>query len=74
VFAQRVLAITEDVMFRWRLMVAQGRKVGHTYLQPDLTIAATAFHHSSTLVMRDGHDHKRTGIRLYNPWTDLPPP
>jgi predicted nucleic acid-binding protein len=47
-FAQRILAITEDIMFRWRLMVEDGRKAGHTFSQPDLIIAATAFHHGLT--------------------------
>ena len=44
-FEQRVLAITEDIMFKWRLMVEEGRKVGHTFSQPDLIIAATGQHH-----------------------------
>jgi predicted nucleic acid-binding protein len=30
-FEQRVLAITEDVMFKWRLLVEDGRKSGHTF-------------------------------------------
>jgi mannose-6-phosphate isomerase-like protein (cupin superfamily) len=41
-FEQRVLAISEDVMFKWRLLVEDGRKAGHTFSQPDLIIAATA--------------------------------
>ena len=41
-FEQRVLAITEDIMFKWRLLVEDGRKAGHTFSQPDLIIAATA--------------------------------
>ena len=35
-FEQRVLPISEDVMFKWRLMVEEGRKAGHTFSQPDL--------------------------------------
>lgn len=41
-FQQRVLPVTEDIMFRWRLLVEDGRKTGHTLSQPDLIIAATA--------------------------------
>ena len=52
-FEQRVLAITEDVMFKWRLLVEDGRKAGHTFSQPDLIIAATALHHGLTVVSRD---------------------
>ena len=41
-FEQRVLPVTEDIMFKWRLLVEEGRKSGHTFSQPDLIIAATA--------------------------------
>jgi hypothetical protein len=41
-FEERVLPVTEDVMFKWRLLVEEGRKAGHTFSQPDLIIAATA--------------------------------
>jgi toxin FitB len=40
-FGERVLQITEDIMLRWRLLVEEGRKTGHTFSQPDLIIAAT---------------------------------
>jgi len=36
--------ISEDLMFKWRLLVEDGRKAGHTYSQPDLIIR-----HGSTL-------------------------
>jgi predicted nucleic acid-binding protein len=68
-FEQRVLPISEDVMFKWRLLVEAGRKVGHTFSQPDLTIAATALHYGMTVVTRDIGDYKRTGVRVFNPWT-----
>lgn len=55
-FEQRVLPITEDIMFKWRLLVAQGRKSGHTFSQPDLIIAATGLHHGLTVVSRDTSD------------------
>jgi toxin FitB len=31
-FNQRVLQITEDILLRWRMLVEEGRKVGHTFL------------------------------------------
>jgi predicted nucleic acid-binding protein len=68
-FAQRVLPISEDVMFKWRLLVEEGRKVGHTYSQPDLIIAATALHHGMTIVVTcDTDDCERTNVPLLNPW------
>lgn len=72
-FDQRVLAISEDVMLRWRLLVEDGRQRGHTYPQPDLIIAATALDHGLTLVTRDTADFTGTGVVLHNPWIDPPP-
>lgn len=67
-FEQRVLDVSEDVMFRWRLLVEEGRKVGHTFSQPDLIIAATALHHGLTVVTRDTGDYERARVPLLNPW------
>jgi toxin FitB len=74
-FQQRVLAVTEDIMFKWRLMVEEGRKVGHTFSQPDLIIAATGQHHGLTIVSRDTADYVKAQVTVFNPWTDkLPEP
>jgi predicted nucleic acid-binding protein len=67
-FEQRVLPIVEDIMFKWRLLLEEGRKVGHTYSQPDLIIAATALHHGLTIVSRDVTDYEKTRVPLFNPW------
>jgi predicted nucleic acid-binding protein len=72
-FEQRVLAITEDIMFKWRLMVEEGRKVGHTFSQPDLIIAATGRHHGLTIVSRDTADYVKAQVTVFNPWTDRLP-
>jgi toxin FitB len=72
-FEQRVLAITEDIMFKWRLMVEDGRKAGHTFSQPDLIIAATALHHGLVVVSRDVSDYRRARVPVINPWVDPPP-
>jgi len=69
-FEQRALAVTEDVMFKWRLLVADGRKAGHTYSQPDLIIAATALHHGLTAVSRDTRDFKKARVPVVNPWRE----
>jgi predicted nucleic acid-binding protein len=58
-FDERVLAITEDIMFKWRLLVEDGRKAGHTFSQPDLIIAVTALHHGLTVVTRDVSDYQK---------------
>jgi predicted nucleic acid-binding protein len=72
-FEQRVLGITEDVMFKWRLLVEEGRKAGHTFSQPDLIIAATALHHGLTVVTRDVSEYQKARAAVFNPWVDPAP-
>ena len=67
-FDQRVLPITEDVMLKWRLLVEEGRKAGHTFSQPDLIIAATAIHHGFTIITRDRKDYDKARVTVVNPW------
>jgi predicted nucleic acid-binding protein len=69
-FEQRVLEVSEDVMFKWRLLVEDGRKAGHTFSQPDLIIAATALHHGLTVVTRDTGDYQLARVARLNPWVD----
>ena len=67
-FGGRVLPITEDIMLKWRLLVEEGRKAGHTFSQPDLLIAATAIHHGLTVVTRDRSDYDLARVAVLNPW------
>jgi predicted nucleic acid-binding protein len=67
-FDQRVLPVSEDIMFTWRLLVEAGRKVGHTFSQPDQTIAATALQHGLTVVSCDVGDIQKAGVSICNPW------
>jgi toxin FitB len=69
-FEQRALPVSEDVMFKWRLLVDDGRKARHTYSQPDLIIAATALHHGLTVVSRDTSDFNKARVPVLNPWRD----
>jgi predicted nucleic acid-binding protein len=69
-FEGRVLAISEDVMFKWRVLVEEGRKTEHTFSQPDLIVAATGLHHGLTIVTRDTGDYARTRVPVFNPWVD----
>lgn len=72
-FEQRVLPVSEDVMFKWRLLVEAGSKAGHAFSQPDPIIAATALHHGLTVVTRDRSDHERAGAQVLDPWTEVLP-
>jgi toxin FitB len=72
-FEQRVLPISEDVMFKWRLLVEEGRKARHTFSQTDLIIAATALEYGLTIVSRDVGDYRKARVPAFNPWLDPPP-
>jgi predicted nucleic acid-binding protein len=67
-FNDRVLPVTEDIMFRWRVLMEDGRKSGHTFSQPDLLIAATALHHGLTVVTRDRSEFDAARASVVNPW------
>lgn len=68
-FDQRVLPVTEDIMFKWRVLVDDGRRGRHTFSQPDLIIAATALEHGLTVVSRDTADYERARAPVLNPWS-----
>ena len=69
-FAGRVLPVSEDVILKWRLLVAEGRKANHTFAQPDLFIATTALLHDLTVVTRNGGDFAATAAPVHDPWAD----
>lgn len=70
-FDERVLDITEDIMLKWRLLVEEGRKTGHTFAQPDLLIGATALEHGLTVVSRNTADFEKANVPVLNPWTTI---
>ena len=70
-FDDRVLPVTEDIMLRWRVLMEEGRKTGHTFSQPDLIIAATALQHGLTVVTRDRSDYDKAPVSVLNPWENL---
>jgi predicted nucleic acid-binding protein len=72
-FEQRILPVTGDIMLKWRLLVEEGRKVGHTFSQPDLIIAATGLVHGLTVVTRDKGDFVKARAAVLNPWVDSLP-
>jgi predicted nucleic acid-binding protein len=69
-FEKRVLPINEEVLLKWRLMVEDGRKDGHTFSQPDLLIAASGQHFGLTVVSRDTAEYNKARVSVFNPWVD----
>ena len=64
-FGNRVLAITEDVIVRWKAMVVEGQK--RTFGQPDLFIAAIAALEDLVVVTRDTDEFVAAGVPAFNP-------
>jgi predicted nucleic acid-binding protein len=67
-FANRVFAITEDVIVRWKAMVVEGQKRGHTFGQPDLFIAAIAALEDLVVVTKDIGEFVAAGVPAFDPW------
>jgi predicted nucleic acid-binding protein len=67
-FAGRVLAISEDVIVRWKTMVVEGRKRRHTFGQPDLFIAAIAALQDLVVVTRDIDEFVEARVPVFDPW------
>jgi predicted nucleic acid-binding protein len=70
-FAGRVLAITEDVILRWKAMVVDGQRRGHTFGQPDLFIAAIAALDDLIVVTRDTGEFIEAGVPVLDPWSSI---
>ena len=56
----------DDVKFRWRLLVAECRKAGHAFSQPDLFMAATALQRGLKVV--DTVDYQLAKVSMLTPW------
>jgi predicted nucleic acid-binding protein len=66
-FAGRILDIDQEIADRCgHLSGARGATVPVI----DGLLAATAIHHNLTLVTRNTKDMARTGVALFNPWSD----
>jgi toxin FitB len=70
-FAGRVLAITEDVIVRWKTMVVEGQKHRHTFGQPDLFIAAIAALENLVVATRDTREFVAAGVPAFDPWSSI---
>lgn len=68
-FAGRTLALTEDVILCWRLLLEAGRRRGHTFGLLDLLIAATAAEAGLVVVSRDATHFVAAGVPMLDPWS-----
>ncbi len=70
-FAGRVASITEEVIVRWKTMVVDGARRGHTFGQPDLFIAAIAALDDLVVVSRDTTQFVGAGAPVFDPWASV---
>ena len=68
-FDGRILGLDEDVLLKWRLLIENGRRRGHTFSHPDVLIAAIAAHHGLTVATRNATELVAAGVATFDPWT-----
>jgi hypothetical protein len=69
-FGGRLLAFDDGVAERWGQLEALAKKQRLTLPTIDAQLAATALHHGLTFVTRNIADIRRTGVPVFNPWSD----
>jgi predicted nucleic acid-binding protein len=67
-FEGRCLSADEKAWRVWKMLEYDGRRMGHTYPQPDLVIASIALLNGLTVVTRDVEPFRRAGVAVSNPW------
>jgi predicted nucleic acid-binding protein len=50
------------------MLMEDGRRIGHTFSQPDLLIAAIAINHGLTVVTRDVGQFEKARVQVFSPW------
>ena len=68
-FESRILAVEVEIANLWGRVVARRDAKGRPINAMDALLAATAEHHSLTLVTRNSSDFEDTVKLMLNPWT-----
>jgi predicted nucleic acid-binding protein len=68
-FAERLLAIDEEVAHAWGRLAGEGKRAGRPLPVVDGLLLATAAAHELTFVTRNEGDCAGRGVPLLNPWT-----
>jgi tRNA(fMet)-specific endonuclease VapC len=67
-FADKIVAITTDVMLVWGDLTGRLERDGKPIAAIDSLLAATALQGKYTLVTRNEEDFQHTGVSIINPW------
>ena len=68
----RVLSFNVAVAHVWAEQKLLSRRAGHSMPLEDSFIAATARRHNLTIVTGNDRDFRRSGLKVFNPFKDLP--
>jgi predicted nucleic acid-binding protein len=68
-FEGHILAVDENVAWKWGELQAEAERHGKSLPILDSLLAATALVHGLTMVTRNNADMAATGVPLFNPWT-----
>lgn len=71
-FHNRILDVDIEVALTWGKLIGEGKQKGIVIPMVDSLIAATAIVHNLTLVTENISDFIETGVRLFNPFAQLP--
>jgi predicted nucleic acid-binding protein len=67
-FSGKILPIDAAIAERWGLLAAEAKRKGTSLSAIDGLLAATALHHSLTIVSRNVSDFANTQVPILNPW------
>jgi len=67
-FAGRILPVVAGIADRWGLLAAEAKQNGKPLSAIDGLLAATAIHHSLTIVSRNVADFASAQSPILNPW------
>jgi len=67
-FSARILPVDLAIADRWGLLTATAQNKGRALSTIDGLLAATAIHHSLTIVSRNDGDFVGLQVQVFNPW------
>jgi toxin FitB len=67
-FSSRILPVDLAIADRWGVLAATAKNKGRALSVIDGLLAATAIHHSLTIVSRNDGDFAGLQVQVFNPW------
>ena len=67
-FSGRVVPVDSAIADRWGLLASEAKRTGRSLPVIDGLLAATAPHHSLTVVSRNAGDFRLARVQVWSPW------